>query len=122
MKFNLVIGFALLVSSYLSAQSPRQEILLDKNWVAYSSSHENTILPSSASTDTRVERVAIPHNWDKYDGYRRLLHGNMHGYASYQRDFSIRQSKTNKRFFLFFEGVGSYATVFVNDKEIGRHA
>ncbi len=39
----------------------------------------------------------------------------------YKKSFVIKQSKQGKRFFLFFEGVGSYATVYVNDKLIGSH-
>ena len=34
----------------------------------------------------------------------------------------INKIKTGKRYFLFFEGVGSYATVFVNGKYAGKHA
>jgi beta-galactosidase len=106
------------------AQSPRTEILLDKNWTTFSSNGKRSAWPAStsATATSRVDKVSIPHNWDSYDGYRRLLHGNWHGYAYYVRDFSIKRSKINKRFFLFFEGVGSYASVSVNDKEVGRHA
>ncbi len=66
--------------------------------------------------------VNIPHNWDDYYGYRRLVHGNLHATAFYKRDFYCKQNKVGKRFFLFFEGVGSYASVFVNNKLVGTHA
>src|SRR5690606_38592395 len=33
-----------------------------------------------------------------------------------------KEKKEGKRFFLWFEGVGSYATVFLNGKQVGYHA
>ncbi len=86
----------------------RQTISLDNDW--------------QTSLDSKTwKAVNVPHNWDDYYGYRRLLHGNLHGEATYKRNLSIRQAKTGKRFFLFFEGVGSYATVFLNNKKVGEH-
>jgi len=71
---------------------------------------------------TGWEKVNIPHNWDTYEGYRRLLHGNRHGTAWYRKTFSINNPDPDNRYFLFFEGVGSYATVYLNGDEVGYHA
>ena len=65
--------------------------------------------------------VNLPHNWDVYDGYRRMLHGNLHGTAFYKKTLNINK-QNNSRYFLYFEGVGSYATVYVNSKKVGYHA
>lgn len=65
--------------------------------------------------------VNLPHNWDVYDGYRRMLHGNLHGTALYKKTLNINK-QNNSRYFLYFEGVGSYATVYVNSKKVGYHA
>ena len=72
--------------------------------------------------DSGWKRVNIPHNWDDYFGYRRLLHGNRHGYAWYRKVFSVEKTETQKRYFLCFEGVGSYASVWLNQKKVGYHA
>lgn len=64
--------------------------------------------------------VNIPHNWDDYYGYRQLTHGNLHGAAMYEKDF-VAEKKEGKRYFLRFEGVGTYATVTLNGKDYGRH-
>ncbi|GAB3417045.1 hypothetical protein GCM10027516_10470 [Niabella aquatica] len=72
--------------------------------------------------DSKWHQVNVPHNWDDYYGYRRLLHGNKHGDAWYRKKIRIKQSKAGKRFFLFFEGAGSYATVYMNEKKVGAHA
>ncbi|GGH10591.1 hypothetical protein GCM10011418_09000 [Sphingobacterium alkalisoli] len=70
------------------------------------------------------KQVQVPHNWDQYAGYRRQLHGNLHGYAWYRKTFELKKGKndTKKRYYLFFEGVGSYATVWLNEKRVGYHA
>lgn len=96
------------VSLWFHSFSQRQDISLNNNW-----------LTSINTKDWKQGN--IPHNWDDYHGYRRLLHGNLHGDAVYNKNISIKQNKTGKRFFLFFEGVGSYATVFLNNKKVGEH-
>ena len=60
--------------------------------------------------------VTIPHNFDDYYGYRQLRHGNLHGSAVYQKTF-IAQPQEGKRYILQFEGVGTYATVTLNDTQ-----
>lgn len=98
------------LSLWFNSFSQRQNIPLHNNW--------QTRLSQAAEW----KQVSIPHNWDDYYGYRRLLHGNLHGDADYKREIILRQSKKGKRFFLYFEGVGSYAMVFLNGKYIGSHA
>lgn len=66
--------------------------------------------------------VDVPHNWDTYGGYRRLKHGNLHGYAWYRKTFKLTAQPAGKRYFLWFEGVGSYATVWLNGILMGHHA
>ncbi len=78
--------------------------------------------PSFDDSDTTTWRtVSVPHNWDDYAGVRRLVHGNLHGYAWYRRTFDVPATESARRVFLFFEGVGSYATVWVNGKLAGQH-
>jgi len=66
-------------------------------------------------------QVNIPHNWDDYHGYRQHLHGNRHGNAWYKKEFRLPEYDGDKRFFIRFEGVGTYATVTLNGKNFGRH-
>jgi hypothetical protein len=99
----------LLLSALSCTAQPRQDILLNTNW--------RTTLADSNQWQT----VDIPHNWDDYAGYRRLLHGNLHGSALYKRSFQTKK-QFDRRYFLWFEGVGSYATVRVNGQLVGSHA
>ncbi len=57
--------------------------------------------------------VNVPNNLDDYYGYRQLKHGNLHGTATYTKQFTA-EKKAGKRYFLQFEGVGTYATVSLN--------
>lgn len=109
------------VSLWFNSFSQRQDILLNENWqtVLVDQNIWNPFIPTPNSL--KWKKINIPHNWDDYYGYRRLLHGNLHGDAVYKKAITIKQSKTGKRFFLYFEGVGSYATVFLNNKQVGEH-
>ena len=102
----------------------RKEVSLNSAW--------NTIvldkLPDSEETfvqnpkvDLQWQKVNVPHNWDQYYGFRRTKHGNLHGTAWYQKILQLDKKDTSKRLFLFFEGVSSYATVWVNGKKVGEH-
>ncbi len=71
--------------------------------------------------DQDWQQVSVPHNWDQYYGYRQMKHGNLHGTAWYYKTFKLNNEDKGKQHFLFFEGVGSYATVWVNGIEVGGH-
>ena len=69
-----------------------------------------------AGLDTVPQTVNLPHNFDDYYGYRQLRHGNLHGSAIYQKTFTTKLQE-GKRYFLQLEGVGTYATITLNDTE-----
>ena len=104
------VFLCVFVSPWFKSYAQRQDINLNNDW------------QTSLAGTREWKNVNIPHNWDDYYGYRRLLHGNLHGDAIYKKNFTVKQSKTGKRFFLFFEGVGSYAAVILNGKNVGSHA
>ena len=121
----LLYIFLLLGSSLATAQMKvRKDILLNNNWLSIAD--EKNIraydgFESEKYNTSAWKAVTVPHNWDQYEGYQRKLHGNKHGYAWYKRSFRTNEIKTGKRFFLYFEGVGSYATVWLNGKQVGYH-
>jgi len=82
----------------------RTIISLNEGWMAH----------CLVGRDTIATNVTVPHNFDDYYGYRQLRHGNLHGSAIYQKTF-IAQPQEGKRYFLQFEGVGTYATITLND-------
>ena len=95
----------------------REEINLNsgwKSWITESNNGDKTLTKKAIMVD-------LPHNWDDYYGYRQLTHGNLHGTAIYEKEFSVEpNSLDNRECFIRFEGVGSYATITLNGKEFGR--
>ena len=75
---------------------------LNEDWKAWL-----TVAPDSVVSTT------LPHNFDDYYGYRQLRHGNLHGKATYEKTFTTEKQE-GKRYFLQFEGIGTYATVTLN--------
>lgn len=67
------------------------------------------------------QQVAIPHNWQGYSYNRQLRVGARHGVAWYRTALDIAPARPDERIALRFEGVNSYATVWVNGQEMGRH-
>jgi hypothetical protein len=109
LRLNLFLLMVFAVC-FANAQPVRRDISLDKGW------------QTALNGEDKWVTVDVPHNWDAYGGYRRLRHGNLHGYAIYRKDFRIGRVEKSRRYFLCFEGVGSYATVWVNGKQVGYHA
>ena len=73
----------------------------------------------SVCGDSITTNITLPHNFDDYYGYRQLRHGNLHGSAVYQKTF-IANPQEGKRYFLQFEGVGTYATITLNDTQFPK--
>ena len=125
MKKILITLFVLiLINSTFAQNSIRKSTNLNNNWItiADSISELNNGFEKEEFDTNHWKKVNIPHNWDRYEGYRRDKHGNRHGCSWYRKYFTTDPIDLNKRYFLFFEGVGSYATVYVNGIKVGYHA
>lgn len=121
----LVIFIAIVFRQPASAQTIRQSISLNNNWRTVKNEQDTNAYKGFEKqnfNDKSWLPVDVPHNWDNYYGYRRLKHGNLHGYAWYRKSFSLSQKNPAKKYFLWFEGVGSYATVWLNGVKVGYHA
>jgi len=127
-RFLKLIFIILLLVNFkvVSAQNTiRKDISLNADWVSIVDEKNINAFNGFELVSYKPaswKKVNVPHNWDQYEGYQRKLHGNKHGYAWYRKTFKSNEVKVGKRFFLYFEGVGSYATVWLNGKKIGYHA
>lgn len=97
-------------------KSRRTVMELNDNWKTWLISEET----STPEKDKNTYIINIPHNWDDYYGYRQFTHGNLHGTAMYEKYFTVPET-TNQRYFLNFEGIGTYASIQLNGKDFGRH-
>jgi beta-galactosidase len=121
----IILILTFINNTTFAQQNTRQEISLNNNWHTVADDNNQKAYPGFEQVgfkDSYWKTVNVPHNWDTYEGYRRLKHGNRHGYAWYRKVFPLAVKQTGKRYFLWFEGVGSYATVWLNDKQVGYHA
>lgn len=68
-------------------------------------------------------KLNLPINLDDYYGTHQSEHGNLHGEALFTKHFTLTSPEGGwgaKRFFLRFEGVGTYADITLNGKNLGR--
>jgi hypothetical protein len=128
-RIGTILLLALIITFWtqkgMAQATPRKELNLNNGWrtvCADSNFGKYSGFQGTSYKDQSWKKVTVPHNWDQYEGYRRLRHGNKHGYAWYRKTFSLNEPGKSRRSFLFFEGVGSYATVWLNGKKIGSHA
>ena len=122
---QIICFIVLPVHSLHAQQNLRFDISLNNNWRTNADDQNKNRFNGFEKTsfnDGNWKVVDVPHNWDAYEGYRRMRHGNRHGYSWYRKTFSVKPQPAGKRYFLFFEGVGSYATVWLNGKQVGYHA
>jgi beta-galactosidase len=116
----LIVGY-----SYAHATGTvRNTQSLNSGWITVfaEDASKNTGFEEANFSTKGWQKVNVPHNWDDYGGYRRLKHGNLHGTAWYRKTFTVEKPSEPKQFFLFFEGVGSYATIWLNGDSVGYHA
>lgn len=128
---NKVIFFFTIITSFLFVQctikqkDTRHQEIINGDWrtiLVDSSFFQNIIdFKSKEFDDKNWKKVEIPHNWDQYYGFRRERHGNLHGQALYRKSIFIPKNNNTKAF-LFFEAVGSYSTIWLNEIEVGHHA
>ena len=96
-------------------QGRRTSTPLDSIWqVRFLHTTEDSITRPMGTFACRV-----PNNLDDYYGYRQLKHGNLHGSAVYSREL-MATKQSGRRYFLNFEGVGTYATVTLNGHAYDR--
>ncbi|MFV8343682.1 glycoside hydrolase family 2 protein [Flavobacterium sp. XS2P39] len=69
----------------------------------------------TSSKDYKDKIVNLPHTWNVKDlAFERTS-------AVYRKEFHAEQNWSEKRVFVYFEGVNTVANVFVNKKYIGEH-
>jgi len=127
-KVFYIFGFLISCFAWSQTQekatSFRKEVSLNSSWqtiILENNSQQEEAFVQNPKVDAQWQKVSVPHNWDQYYGFRRTKHGNLHGTAWYQKSLKLDKSDSGKRLFLYFEGVSSYATVWVNGKKVGEH-
>ena len=124
-RYYFLLLFACLSIHGYNQNTTREDVLLNSHWRTIADEKNPEAyhgFEEVSYNDKGWMLVDVPHNWDDYGGYRSEKHGNRHGYAWYRRSFKVNLKDRGQHFFLWFEGVSSYATVWVNGHEVGKHA
>src|SRR5687768_8136824 len=101
--FLPIFLFTLIYNGY-TQKSVREDILLNEGWLtiaAESGKQTITGFEQINFNDQTWKKVEVPHNWDRYEGFRRMKHGNFHGNAWYRKQFTVPHPQKNKQYFLF---------------------
>ncbi len=113
-SFFIALLFTLLLISGVKAQS-RQVIAFNRDWKFKKASYATNI----AIATGEWENISIPHTWNNTD--MQSGKGFYTGDAFYKKDLFAKAEWKNKRIFIRFEGVGTVADLYVNNKLIGEH-
>lgn len=102
----------------------RKEVELGSGWRTQLSEASDTYagFEHTSFDDGAWKTVDVPHNWQGYSYDRQDVHGSKHGSAWYRTKFRIARLPRLERTFLLFEGVNSYATIWLNGRQVGTHA
>jgi hypothetical protein len=128
-RFLALIAAALLLPATLFAPvaAAQDSRVVDTPWLSLVLDDPAQEQPPATYTAPEADgaewqQVAIPHNWQGYSYNRQLRVGARHGVAWYRTTLPIAAPRADERIGLRFEGVNSYATIWVNGQEVGRHA
>lgn len=105
------MGLQLMATTHISAQS-RQVLTINQDWQF----QKATATPNTAAN---WETVQVPHTWNNKD--MQSGKGYYAGNAVYKKELFAKNEWRNKRVFIRFEGVGSVADLYINNKFIGEH-
>ncbi|HEX8021423.1 glycoside hydrolase family 2 protein, partial [Mucilaginibacter sp.] len=93
----------------------RQVVPFNQDWQFKKATYKTNI----AIAGSEWENVTVPHTWNNKDIQKGK---NFYtGDAFYRKDLVARQEWKDKRVFIRFEGVGTVADVYVNNKLAGTH-
>ncbi|WP_316842302.1 glycoside hydrolase family 2 protein [Pedobacter gandavensis] len=113
----LLTALMLLLSSAVKSQnkSGRQVISINTDWQFKKDANRR----DAALTELKWKKVSVPHTWNDQD--IQAGKGFYAGDAIYQKELTAAADWKGKRVFIRFEGVGSVARLYVNDRYIGEH-
>ena len=117
--FKIKTTLTLLVSAMLvlTKASGQQRIVNSVNtqWQFHQGEVNNIERP-----DIQWEEVSIPHTWNAID-VTDDKPGYYQGPGVYKKKLFVDPSWKNKQVYLYFEGAGQYAEVYMNGKKVGTH-
>src|SRR6266851_2151512 len=109
-----IVEFASARAECSGPHGDREKLLLGGTWRFIGS---NTLIGAEAIDydDSAWDSVQVPHTWDNVYGVTRYTN------SWYRTHFTIPETASDKRIYLYFEGVFQVADVYVNAQYLGQH-
>lgn len=112
MKNKRIFSLFLFVAFALAASaSGRKDILLNDGWKVKAIEF--------SQRGAKSEEVTLPHTWNAL--YEAGTHRYERTAKAYERNLNVTEKMLDGRLWLYFEGVNTVATVFVNKRSVGEH-
>lgn len=96
----------------------RTRVPLGDGW-KFTASNTLTGAEAVAFDDSAWATVSVPHTWDSVTAPSNAIASYTSSW--YRRTFSLTAADTQKRVYLYFEGVFHIADVYVNGRHLGQH-
>ena len=106
------IGILVMLVCVFAAMSQRASYSLNEAWFFTKQNIKN-------NAKIAWEKVNIPHTWNAEDALK--IKNYYKGDAWYKKEFSLLPQDSDKTIYIQFEGVFSYAEVYLNGKLLGSH-
>lgn len=119
-NYTLFLWIALLMLSISDTIGAREVASFNDGWEFKKGPFSKEALQAVQKWNSDWQEVSIPHTWNA-DDMQKQASAFYEGVGYYRKKFTFPENMEGKRIFLRFEGVGSYAEVYINGYLAGTH-
>lgn len=114
MKIKLFFGVSLLLISFSVIAQERISSTINSNWLFCKGD------TSKIASQSKWTSVSIPHTWNAVDVDDEEP-GHYRGEGWYKKTIYIPINWKEKDIYVYFEGIGQVAEIYLNGKMVGKH-
>ena len=119
-NYALFLWIALLMLGISGTIGAREVASFNDGWEFKKGPFSKEALQAVQKWNSDWQEVSIPHTWNA-DDMQKQASAFYEGVGYYRKKFTFPENMEGKRIFLRFEGVGSYAEVYINGYLAGTH-
>ena len=119
-NYTLFLWIALLMLGISGTIGAREVASFNDGWEFKKGPFSKEALQAVQNWNSDWQEVSIPHTWNA-DDMQKQASAFYEGVGYYRKKFTFPENMEGKRIFLRFEGVGSYAEVYINGYLAGTH-
>ena len=119
-NYTLFLWIALLMLGISGTIGAREVASFNDGWDFKKGPFSKEALQAVQKWNSDWQEVSIPHTWNA-DDMQKQASAFYEGVGYYRKKFTFPENMEGKRIFLRFEGVGSYAEVYINGYLAGTH-